>query len=119
MDADQWKTWVHQRLSTPMDKPGAMTLYQAAPQEHLALAKHLTAERKTEEFVTGKGVVTKWERLRKQNHWFDALYNACVAGHLAGVRLVEEVPKPVVRKTLSQMRQESLAEKYERMRYRW
>jgi hypothetical protein len=33
--------------------------------------------------------------VRKQNHWLDALYNACVAGHLAGVRLVvEHKPEP-------------------------
>src|SRR5687768_16432554 len=48
IDADHWKTWVHQRLSTPLGSPGAMTLFQASPQEHLALAKHLTAEVKTE-----------------------------------------------------------------------
>ena len=88
IDADHWKTWVHQRLSTPVGKAGAMTLFQAPPQEHLALVKHLTAETKTEEFVAGRGVVVKWERLRRQNHWFDALYNACAAGHLCGVRLV-------------------------------
>ncbi len=67
-------------------------MFQAAPQEHLALAKHLTAETKTEEFVSGRGVLVKWERLRRQNHWFDALYNACAAGHLCGVRLVGERP---------------------------
>jgi len=45
--------------------------------------------------VVGKGVVTKWERLRRQNHWFDALYNACTAGHGCGVKLVEEEqPEP-------------------------
>ena len=72
-----------------------MTLFRAQPQEHLSLAKHLTAEAKTEEFVQGKGVVVKWERLRRQNHWFDALYNACAAGHGCGVRLVEEqAPEP-------------------------
>jgi hypothetical protein len=71
-----------------------MTLFQALPQEHLSLAKHLTAETKVEEFVSGKSVVVRWERLRRQNHWLDALYNACCAGHLCGVRLVEEVPKP-------------------------
>ena len=92
VNADHWKTWVHQRLSTPLGKPGAMSLFQAAPQEHLALAKHLTAETKTEEFVAGRGVVVKWERLRRQNHWFDALYNACAAGSLCGVRLVGEPP---------------------------
>jgi hypothetical protein len=92
VDADHWKTWAHQRLVTPLGKPGAMTLFRARPQEHLALAKHLTAEAKTEEFVAGKGVVMKWERVRRQNHWLDALYNACAAGHGCGVRLVDEQP---------------------------
>ncbi|MGE0770053.1 MAG: terminase gpA endonuclease subunit, partial [Hyphomicrobiaceae bacterium] len=60
VDADYWKTWVHQRLSTPLSKLGALTLFQAPAEEHLALAKHLTAEKKTEQFVAGKGVVAKW-----------------------------------------------------------
>ncbi|MCO6438172.1 MAG: phage terminase large subunit family protein [Phycisphaerae bacterium] len=89
VDADQWKSWVHARLSTPIDRPGAMTLYRGTPKDHIALAKHLTAETKTEQFVAGKGVVAKWERLRRQNHWFDALYNACAAAHACGARLVE------------------------------
>ena len=55
--------------------------------------EHLTAERKTEEFVAGKGVVVKWDRIRRQNHFLDALYNACAAGHYAGARLVQE-PRP-------------------------
>jgi hypothetical protein len=79
-------------LTTPLDKVGAMTLFKAQLIEHLSLAKHLTAETKTEEFVAGKGVVVKWERIRRANHWFDALYNACVAGHACGVRLVDEQP---------------------------
>ena len=92
VNADHWKTWVHQRLTTPLDQPGAMTLFQAAPHEHLTLAKHLTAERQTEEFLPGKGVITKWERLRKSNHWLDALYNAAAAAHYAGVRLLDQQP---------------------------
>lgn len=39
-------------------------------------------------------MVVRWERLRRQNHWFDALYNACCAGYGVGVRLVEEVKPP-------------------------
>jgi hypothetical protein len=62
MDADYWKSWAHQRLNTPTSQPAALTLFKAPSQEHLSLAKHLTAERKTEEFVAGKGVVTRWER---------------------------------------------------------
>ena len=96
VNADHWKTWVHQRLTTPMTEPGAMTLFQADPHSHLSLAKHLTAERQTSEFVTGKGIVTKWERIRRNNHWFDAVYNTCAAGHFVGVRLYEDetVPEP-------------------------
>ena len=49
VDADHWKSWTHQRLITPMDKPSALTLFQTVnPNEHLSLAKHLTAETKTE-----------------------------------------------------------------------
>jgi hypothetical protein len=105
IEADYWKTWIHQRLSTPLGALGAMTLFQASPQEHLAIAKHLTAEVKTEEFVAGKGVVVTWERLRRQNHWFDALYNASAAGHYCGVRLVAEPPRPTpgFRPTLEQI----------------
>ncbi|HJX11106.1 MAG TPA: terminase gpA endonuclease subunit [Candidatus Binatia bacterium] len=90
VNSDHWKTWIHQRLSTPLDALGAMTLFHAGPHEHLTLVKHLTAETKVEEFIAGQGVVVKWERLRRQNHWFDALYNACAAGHFCGARLIEE-----------------------------
>jgi phage terminase large subunit GpA-like protein len=89
VDSDHWKSFVHQRLTTPLGKAGAMTLFKALPQEHLSLAKHLTAEQKTEEFVAGRGVVVRWERLRRQNHWLDCLYNACAAAHACGVRLVQ------------------------------
>lgn len=94
IDADHWKTWVHQRLTTPLGSVGALSFYQAPLHEHLALAKHLTAERKIEEFVAGKGVVVKWERLRRRNHWFNALYNASAAAHFCGVRLVDEPEEP-------------------------
>jgi hypothetical protein len=88
-------------LSTPIGQPGALTLYAAPPQEHLTFAHHLTAEKKVEEFVPGKNVVVKWQRVRKQNHWFDALYNACAAGWFCNERLVDESnekkPRPRLR----------------------
>jgi len=107
VDSDYWKTWVHQRLTTPVGQPGALTLFAAPAHEHLAFAHHLTAEKKVEEFVPGKHVVVKWQRVRKQNHWFDALYNACAAGHYAGVRLVDEplrrTPPPGERPTAQEL----------------
>lgn len=88
VDADQWKSFVHARLNTPVGEPGSLTLYQALPREHFSLSKHLTAERQVEEFVPGRGTLVKWQRLRRNNHWFDALYLAAAAAHLCGVRLV-------------------------------
>ena len=96
INADHWKSWVHQRLGTPVGSAGAMTLFSTPdPQEHLGFARHLTAEVRVEQFIAGKGVQIRWERVRKQNHYLDALYNACAAGHGAGVRLLDEVkPEP-------------------------
>ena len=90
INADHWKTFLHQRLNVPMDSPGAMTLFRTLPREHTAITKHLTAERQIEEFVTGKGLLTRWERVRRNNHWLDALYLASAAGHFCGWRLVAE-----------------------------
>ena len=87
VNSDYWKTWLHQRLAAPIELPGSLSLYNALPREHLKLAKHFTAERETDEFLPHKGMVKKWIRESRSNHWLDAGYNACAAGHLAGFRL--------------------------------
>jgi hypothetical protein len=69
-----------------------MTLFQAPRELHMSMTKHLAAEVKSEEFVPGKGVVGKWNCLRRQNHFFDALYYASAAGWYCGVRLPDEKP---------------------------
>jgi phage terminase large subunit GpA-like protein len=88
VNADWWKSYVHNRLQTPPVQPGALTLFHASPSDHLTFAKHLTAERRVEEFVAGKGLVTRWEAVNRNNHYLDALALACVAGHGIGQRLV-------------------------------
>jgi phage terminase large subunit GpA-like protein len=89
-NADYWKTWVHRRFTTPADKPGSLTLFEVpAPVKHLSFAKHLTAEKKVEEFIAGKGTVLRWERISSNNHWFDSTYYACAAGHMTGARLIK------------------------------
>jgi hypothetical protein len=88
INADWWKSYVHSRLQTPAGQPGSLTLFHASPTEHLSFAKHLTAERRVEEFVAGKGLVTRWEAVNRNNHYLDALALACVAGHGIGQLLV-------------------------------
>lgn len=121
VDADHWKGWVHQRLASPLNQSGSLRLFQAPPSEHLSLAKHLTAERKIEEFVAGKGLVVRWEAVRRQNHWFDALYNACAAGHLVGVRLIAEPkpPPPPKREPVASFLPPAMHEQWEQMMGRY
>ena len=96
INADHWKSHLHERLRTPLANPekniayvpGAMTLYQAIPQDHFALAKHFTAERQIEEFIPGKGRRVRWEVIRRANHYFDCAYMACAAAHYCGVRIL-------------------------------
>ena len=84
INADHWKSFVHARLQTPVGQPGGLTLFHASPTDHLSYAKHLTAERRVEEFVGGRGLVSKWEAVNRNNHWLDATSLACVAGHGVG-----------------------------------
>lgn len=88
INADEWKSWLHRRTITPIDKPGALTLFHGG--DHHSFAKHLTAEKQTQEFVPGTGVVERWEQVHANNHWLDATMLACVAGHAAGARLSDE-----------------------------
>jgi hypothetical protein len=91
INSDWWKSYVHSRVQTPAGQPGALTLFHASPTEHLTFAKHLTAERRVEEFIAGRGLVTRWEAVNRNNHYLDALALACVAGHGIGQRLVSLV----------------------------
>lgn len=112
VDADHWKTWVANRLATPMGQPGALTLFRSPPNDHLAFAKHLTAEVKVEEFIPNRGLVTRWEQKRKNNHWLDALYNACAAGHRCGSRLLDDKPPaPARRMSLRELRDQAKAKR--------
>jgi phage terminase large subunit GpA-like protein len=100
INVDMAKTWLHGRLQTPVGQPGALTLFRPGPangpplfMDHLSVAKHLTSEKKVEEFVAGTGLVTRWHAVSGNNHYFDAGVYACVAGHMLGQHLVTE-PQP-------------------------
>ncbi|MDD5658066.1 MAG: phage terminase large subunit family protein, partial [Elusimicrobia bacterium] len=96
VDADHWKSWLCGRLTCATDAPGAMLLFRAMPRDHMSLAKHLTAEKETQEFLPGKGIIRRWQVIRRANHWLDACYLAAAAGHAAGVRLpqLDYAPPP-------------------------
>lgn len=88
-DADAWKSRVHSRLECEPNKPGSLMLFQTQPREHLTYAKHLLAEQKTEEFVVGKGLIEKWVKVNRNNHYLDSETLANIAGDAVGIEVVK------------------------------
>jgi phage terminase large subunit GpA-like protein len=80
VNADAWKSRLHDGLRTPVGAAGAVTLYKAEAARHLTLGKHLTAEKQVRDFLPGVGEVTRWEALHRNNHLLDACCLALVAG---------------------------------------
>jgi phage terminase large subunit GpA-like protein len=95
VNADYWKSWLQERLLTPLGQPGAMSIFHSPDdREHIQLSKHLTAERPIEEFIAGVGTVVRWERVNRRNHLLDCGYNACWAAGFCGFRLARPTGKP-------------------------
>lgn len=86
IDADAWKSRVHSRLECRKDEPFAIQLFNEQARGHFQFAKHLTAETKVQEFVVGRGLVTRWEKIRKANHYLDCEAMANCAADAAGIR---------------------------------
>jgi phage terminase large subunit GpA-like protein len=81
VNSDYWKSEFHQGLAKPADEAGAITLFESAePMEHSEYSAHATAEREIEKFLPSRGLVVVWERIDRNNHWFDAGYLATAAG---------------------------------------
>jgi phage terminase large subunit GpA-like protein len=87
-NADFYKQFVHERLSTAPGAPGAMSVSQAPANEHIKLSKHFTSESLRREFVPGKGLKEYWHK-EGANHLLDCAAEACAAGDYSGFRLVD------------------------------
>lgn len=111
VNSDHWKSFLHERLSTPPARRGSLQFYETIG-DHLDIANQLVVEAQVEQYIPGKGFVTRWvNKHRRANHFFDAMYLACAAGHFCGVRIIDalsvrvieepEQPKAIVRSGLT------------------
>jgi len=91
INADTWKSRVHQMLLLPPDQQGSLTLYRATDNEHIGFVKHMMAEHEEDEFVAGRGIVKRWHKDHANNHLLDAQYIAAAAASFAGFGLFDEV----------------------------
>ncbi len=81
INADVWKSALHEALVMPPEEPRAVTLFSAASfREHDEFARQITAEKRFEEFIENRGVVYVWKRHDRQNHYLDSSYVALTAG---------------------------------------
>jgi phage terminase large subunit GpA-like protein len=96
LNADYWKEQAHKSLVGPVDRKGSATLFQAPGVEHLMFARHMMAEKKQQEFIPEKGLVTKWLKIKKDNHYFDCLAYALAAGSRFGYSTVATEAKQQV-----------------------
>lgn len=98
IDTNHWKTFVHNRLRTPIGDSGALTLYGKRPEEHKLFADHLNAEIAVQTSGRGRSL-EEWSVKpgKPDNHWFDCVVGNCVAASLCGISL-SSVSKPTVKK---------------------
>ncbi|REJ65845.1 MAG: hypothetical protein DWQ31_16670 [Planctomycetota bacterium] len=105
LNADHWKSRVHDGFAMPVEQPGALTipkpLTTADQADARVFTRHIVSEKCIEQHIPGRGAVPTWvNESRRANHYLDALAEALAAGHLCGVRVAEpEPPRPTVATT--------------------
>ncbi len=86
-DPNYWKSFVADRLLTPLGTKGTLMLPGASRDEREMLLDHLTCEYRTADIHKGR-VFDVWETRpgRSDNHWFDCLVGNAVTASLLGIR---------------------------------
>lgn len=94
IDTNFWKTFVHNRLRTPIGDPGSLSLFGRSAETHKLFADHLTSE--TAQQTSGRGrSLDEWaiKPAKPDNHWFDCVVGATVAASICGISLRDK-PQP-------------------------
>ena len=89
-DTNFWKSFVHERLASPIGERGCLTLYGSRPYEHELYAEHMTAEFRVR--TQGRGrTVDEWKLRpdRSDNHWLDCTVGCAVLASSMGCALPE------------------------------
>jgi hypothetical protein len=116
-DVNWWKTFVAERLKTPMGDKGAMTLFGRDPQEHQMLAEHCTSEYFARVTRDGSGRTVdewKWKAEKPDNHFWDCIVGNAVAASMEKVTLMGEgtaAKRAMKRVSYAELQREALAKK--------
>ena len=119
INADEWKSRLHESLATPCDQPGALRMYEPTSESEVKEVRraglHITNEKPISKVVPDRGVVRVFVNHGQcVNHYLDAFYNAMCAGHLSGSRVADTTSKKVAKRPQQQKPQNKIANRFKR-----
>ena len=83
IDANYWKSFLFNRISTPPGGTGRITVYGEGI-DHQLLAQHLSSEKATEVTTKDKRQMVWTLRSGRDNHMLDCFVNSCVMASIEG-----------------------------------
>jgi hypothetical protein len=84
-DPDAWKTFLHERLNTPMGGRGRLALFGREAAAHALLGQHCAAESSEPKTLRGS-TFDKWTaRVGADNHLLDVMVGLLLAGSVQGL----------------------------------
>jgi hypothetical protein len=89
IDTNFWKTFVAERLTTPIGESGSLALFGERPQSHYLLADHFASEYGEPTFGHERQVHVWMKKPDKENHWWDCVVGCAVAASEQGCKLDE------------------------------
>lgn len=105
IDVNFWKSFVHERLLTPMGDKGGMTIYGTRASDHALFADHVA---NSEYWVRTQGhgrTVHEWSLKpnKPDNHWLDCLVGCAAAAAMCGCSLPGQITVERKRVKFSEM----------------
>lgn len=99
-NSDEWKTFIHQGLGTPLDKNGALSHFEPVDNDERRMIRQYLKEVLSEtphlRKVPRRGPVIIWEHDNAvPNHRLDSDCYSCVGGNCLGVRIVTREPTSI------------------------
>jgi hypothetical protein len=116
-DANHWKTYLAERLRTPLGVPSAVLLFGNSSAAHSLFCDHLESETPTRFTVKGR-TIDEWDLRpgRPDNHWFDCAVGCTAAASLLGISVGVHSSKPVKTETKQKRKWSEIAAEKRRMR---
>jgi hypothetical protein len=89
-DANKWKSFLADRLLTPVADGGSLSINGRTPSEHRMLADQLSSEIRTRVHANGR-TSDEWRKLpNRENHFLDAASMAALAASIRGLKLDDQ-----------------------------